>query len=157
MRETTDVCGMSSPTLLVAAAICVSMIAADVLAVPKPQCPTGGADTAAVSKEVSAKDIPIAHTPPGGGYKDQFPQPVLAACTEPLAPGAPDLRGVWKTLRAVQAEESSSRLLSVLKHLFWKALGVERERHPVPAGHPINVYAERIEQCGNRIVDMGGG
>jgi hypothetical protein len=27
----------------------------------------------------------------------------------------------------------------------------------VPAGHPIYDYVERIEQCGNRIVDIGGG
>jgi ABC-type multidrug transport system fused ATPase/permease subunit len=82
---------------------------------------------------------------------------VLATCTEPLAPGAPDLRGVWRTVSAVQAEQSSSRAMSVLRHLFWKALGVERTRTPVPDGHPIYLYAERIEQCGNRIVDMGGG
>src|SRR5678815_3555817 len=46
---------------------------------------------------------------------------------------------------------------SVVRSLFWKALGVERTRSPVPAGHPIYAYVERIEQCGNRIVDMGGG
>jgi hypothetical protein len=28
---------------------------------------------------------------------------------------------------------------------------------PVPAGEPIYSYVERIEQCGDRIVDMGGG
>ena len=98
----------------------------------------------------------MAHTPPGG-YKDRFPEPVLATCTDPLVAGAPDLRGVWRTLRAVQAEESSSRPWSLAKFVFWKALGVERDRAPVPAGDRIYVYVERIEQCGNRIVDIGGG
>ena len=82
---------------------------------------------------------------------------MLAACTEPLVEGAPDLRGLWRTLRAEQVEDSSSRLFSVARFLFWKTLGVERVRKPVPAGHPIYVYVERIEQCGDRIVDMGGG
>jgi len=81
---------------------------------------------------VTADDIPVAHTPPGG-YGRSFPVPVLASCTEPLAPGAPDLRGIWRTLRA------------------------EREGQPLPAGHALYSYVERIEQCGDRIVDMGGG
>jgi len=42
---------------------------------------------------VLASDIPVAHTPTG--FWKTFPAPVLARCTEPLAPGAPDLRGVW--------------------------------------------------------------
>lgn len=42
---------------------------------------------------VTASDIPVAHTPPG--FWKTFPAPVLARCTEPLAHGAPDLRGVW--------------------------------------------------------------
>jgi hypothetical protein len=105
---------------------------------------------------VSADDIPIAHTPPGG-YKDRFPDPVLATCSEPLAPGAPDLRGLWRTLRAEQVEQSSSRFWSLSKFVFWNAFGVERERAPVPAGDYIYSYVERIEQCGNRIVDAGGG
>ena len=39
---------------------------------------------------VLASDIPVARTPPG--FWKTFPAPVLARCTEPLAP---DLRGVW--------------------------------------------------------------
>ena len=81
---------------------------------------------------VSADDIPVAHTPPGG-YGASFPPPVLATCTEPLVAGAPDLRGIWKTIRA------------------------ERRGAPVPEGAYIHHYVERIEQCGDRIVDMGGG
>jgi hypothetical protein len=82
--------------------------------------------------EVWANDIPVAHTPPGG-YGNTFPPPVLATCTEPLVEGAPDLRGVWKTLRA------------------------ERGGEPVPASERIYHYVERVEQCGNRIVDMAAG
>ena len=123
-----------------------------------PQC--GPSVSATAVTAVSANDIPIAHTPPGG-YRDRFPAPVLATCTEPLAAGAPDLRGLWRTLRAERAYETSyetsSRLYSVARFLFGQALGSEAERHPVPAGHPITVYVERIEQCGDRIVDMGGG
>jgi hypothetical protein len=122
---------------------------------PTPQCPADGPASTPV-RAVSADEIPVAHTPPGG-YGAKFPEPVLAACTEPLAKGAPDLRGLWRTLRAEQAEESSSRALSVARFLFWNALGVERTRKPVPAGDAIFAYVERIEQCGNRIVDSGGG
>lgn len=81
---------------------------------------------------VLASDIPIANTPPGG-FGDTFPPMVLDRCTEPLAEGAPDLRGLWQAISAKRA-------------------GVE-----VEAGDPILSYVERIEQCGNRIVDMGGG
>ena len=105
---------------------------------------------------MTAHDIPVAHTPPGG-YKDRFPDSVLATCTEPLAPGVPDLRGLWRTLRAEQVEASSSRVWSLTKFVFWNAFGVERERTPVPVGDRIYGYVERIEQCGNRIVDAGGG
>lgn len=121
---------------------------------PRPQCAPPGA--AGSFPSVSADEIPIAHTP-RGGYGDRFPAPVLAACTEPLVAGAPDLRGLWRTLRAEQAEEPTSRAWSIAKVLFWKTLGVAREREPVPRGDPIYDYVERIEQCGNRIVDVGGG
>ena len=119
---------------------------------PQPQCPVSGAAVASVS----ADDIPVAHSP-AGGYRDRFPDPVLAACTEPLAPGVPDLRGLWRALRAEQVEQSSSRVWSLTKFVFWNAFGVERERAPIPAGDYIYGYVERIEQCGNRIVDAGGG
>ncbi len=74
----------------------------------------------------------MAHTPPGG-YGDDFPPPILAGCTEPLVAGAPDLRGIWRVVSATRG-------------------GV-----PVPEGDPLLRYTERIEQCGNRIVDCGGG
>ncbi len=92
------------------------------------------AEPAAASEQkmVLADDIPVAHTPLGG-YGNSFPPPVLTTCTEPLVAGAPDLRGIWKAIK------------------------VERGGKPVPEGDPIHHYVERIEQCGNRIVDMGGG
>jgi hypothetical protein len=93
-------------------------------------CGSNSSTTAATV--VMANDIPVAHTPPGG-FGDTFPEPVLATCTEPLVEGAPDLRGLWKTLRAEQTGK------------------------PVPADDRFYLYVERIEQCGNRIVDMGGG
>ena len=76
-----------------------------------------------------ASEIPVAHTPPGG-YQT-FPPLVLAGCTEPLAPGAPALRGMWDT--------------------------VEVNGTPPPVGHPLYGHFERIEQCGNRIAITSGG
>lgn len=92
----------------------------------------GCGDGGGSAKGLTADEIPVAHTPPGG-FGDAFPEPVLARCTEPLVAGAPDLRGLWKMIRA------------------------ERAGVPVAADDPINAYVERIEQCGDRIVDMGGG
>lgn len=60
-----------------------------------------------------------------------MPPGVLAACTEPLAAGAPDLRGTWK------------------------AYSIERDGTPV-TGNPLGDHVERIEQCGNRVVITGG-
>ena len=86
--------------------------------------------TGAAGQGVRASDIPVAHTPPGG-YGRTFPPPVLARCTEPLVKGAPDLRGIWRLMD-------------------------QNGQQPKPGEHLHN-YAERIEQCGDRIVDMGGG
>ena len=101
---------------LCAATLCAFMTSAHAFTGPQPQCqPASSADASntstPVTRAVSANDIPVAHTPPGG-YRDQFPKPVLAACTEPIVKDAPDLRGLWRTFRAVRAEESSSRLFS---------------------------------------------
>lgn len=82
--------------------------------------------------DVFADDIPVAHTP-SGGYGNSFPPPILAGCTEPLVDGAPDLRGIWRAVR------------------------VERDGQLLPKEDRLYHYVERIEQCGNRIVDMGGG
>jgi hypothetical protein len=78
------------------------------------------------SEMITADDIPVAHTP-DGGWRGEMPPPVLAGCKEPLAPGAPDLRGLWK------------------------ARTVESDRGPLP-DHPLNTHVERVEQCGNRVV-----
>ena len=48
---------------------------------------------------MNSDQIPVAHTPPGG-YGEKFPPLILGDCTEPLVQGAPDLRGIWKTIRA---------------------------------------------------------
>jgi hypothetical protein len=80
---------------------------------------------------VSANGIPVAHTPPGG-YGDAFPSPVLAACTEPLVAGAPDLRGHWRVTE------------------------VEVNGAPDP-DHPVLGHEQRIEQCGDRLVVTAAG
>ena len=81
---------------------------------------------------MNADDIPVAHTPPGG-YGENFPPLILGGCNEPLAEGVPDLRGIWRAVSATRGGE------------------------PVPEGDRLLSYTERIEQCGNRIVDCGGG
>ena len=78
-----------------------------------------------------ASDIPVAHTPTGG-YGDEFPPPVLDRCTEPLAAGAPDLRGVW---RVVAVEVGGASV----------------------ADHPALGLLQRIEQCGDRMVVSSAG
>jgi len=80
---------------------------------------------------LTADDIPVAHTP-AGGYGDEMPPPVLEGCAEAIAPGAPDLRGLW---RAVQVE-------------------VDGEVDP---GHRALGHVQRIEQCGDRLVVTAGG
>ena len=72
---------------------------------------------------VLASDIPLAHTPEGG-WKDEMPPPVLPQCTEPLAPGAFDMRGLWE------------------------AYAIEVDGEPVDDVS----HVERVEQCGNRVV-----
>ena len=78
------------------------------------------------------QEIPTAHTPPGG-YGDEMPPPILLGCTEPLAPGTPDLRGTWRTLDATGS-------------------GVA-----LPAEHPMWRHVERIEQAGTRVVVTANG
>lgn len=81
----------------------------------------------------TADAIPVAHTPPGG-YGDTMPPPVLADCTEPLAAGAPDLRGTWRVVE----------------------VGVGA-RGAVDPAHPALGLVQRIEQCGDRLVVTAGG
>lgn len=77
-----------------------------------------------------AADIPVAFTPDGGWTK--FPAPALAGCDEPPADGAPDLRGVWRTV-SVEID------------------GVETTEHAAVG------RVQRIEQGGDRMVVTGGG
>jgi hypothetical protein len=91
----------------------------------------GDADVAPV---VGADDIPVAHTPPGpGGYGEVMPPPILARCTEPLVPQAPDLRGLWRTESA------------------------EVDGAPAPPEHGAWQHVERVEQCGDRVVVTSSG
>jgi hypothetical protein len=82
---------------------------------------------------VRASDIPVAYTPLPGGYGDTMPAPILARCTEPLVPEAPDLRGLWRT----------------------RSASIDGE--PVPPGHPILEHVERVEQCGDRVIVTSSG
>ena len=79
------------------------------------------------SSGLTADEIPVAHTPPGG-YGEVMPPPILEGCTEPLVPTAPDLRGTWKT-------ES-----------------LEVNGAPAPRDNGLWQHVERIEQCGDRVV-----
>lgn len=74
-------------------------------------------------------EIAVAHTPEGGS--DRFPPPILAGCNDALVDGAPDLRGVWRTIEVLVD-------------------GVA-----VPA-HPALGRVQRIEQAGDRVVVTGG-
>jgi hypothetical protein len=81
---------------------------------------------------LTADQIAVAHTPPGG-YGDDFPPPVLAGCTEPLIDGAPDLQGMWT------------------------AADVTVDGEPAPPEHRAWRSFQRVEQCGDRIVITGNG
>src|SRR3954463_457568 len=76
-------------------------------------------------------DIAVAHTPPGG-YGDAFPPPILDRCGDPLVAGAPDLRGIWRTV----------------------AIEVAGQAAP---DHPAMQHVERIEQCADRVVVTSAG
>jgi hypothetical protein len=80
----------------------------------------------------TVREVPIAHTPPGG-YGALMPPPVLAGCDEPLTAGAPDLRGTWR----VVALEVAGR--------------------PAADDHPMWRHVERVEQAANRVVVTAGG
>jgi hypothetical protein len=79
---------------------------------------------------MQADEIPVAHTPKGG-WHGEMPPPILAGCTETLAPDVPDLRGMWKACKV----ERSGELLD---------------------DHPLMRHVERIEQCGDRVVITAG-
>ncbi len=76
-------------------------------------------------------DIPVAHTPPGG-YGATMPPPILGDVADPLAPGVPDLRGIWSVISVTVNGE------------------------PAP-DHRIHAHLERVEQAGDRVVVTAGG
>jgi hypothetical protein len=80
----------------------------------------------------NVKDIPRAFTP-AGGYGSEMPRPVLDGCDDPLAAGAPDLRGTWEVVEAHAGGE------------------------PLPDDHPIRSHVERIEQADDRLIVTAGG
>jgi len=80
---------------------------------------------------MNADDIPVAHTPTGGFGAD-FPEPILAECTESLVEGAVDMRGLWRVTEAVVDGE-------------------------VVPDHRVVGLVQRIEQCGDRVVVTSGG
>jgi hypothetical protein len=50
-------------------------------------------------KSLSIEDIAVTHTPPGGWT--EWPGPILTGCEAPLVDGAPDLRGLWRTIEVL--------------------------------------------------------
>jgi hypothetical protein len=77
-------------------------------------------------------EIPVAHTPPGG-WRGEMPPPVLAGCTDPLSPDAPDLRGLWEVF------------------------AVDMNGGAASEGHRLYGMLQRIEQAGDRMVVTGSG
>jgi len=74
-------------------------------------------------------EIPVAHTPAGG--LTGMPPPFLDRCEEPLPAGAPDLRGVWRTIEV-------------------------RVGGTIVPDHPALGGVQRIEQAGDRMLVTGG-
>lgn len=78
----------------------------------------------------SVDEIPVARTPTGGWTA--WPAPILAECDEPLADGAPDLRGMWRTVEVIV------------------------DGRPQP-GHPGLGHVQRVEQAADRLVVTAAG
>jgi hypothetical protein len=68
-------------------------------------CGCGG--DSAPAPVVTADDIPVAHTPPGG-FHETFPEPVRASCTEPLVEGALE-RAQYFVVQARQSAATDKR------------------------------------------------
>jgi hypothetical protein len=84
-----------------------------------------------MAEALTVDQIPVAHTPVGG-WTGEMPPPVLAGCTDPLVPGAPDLRGLWEVVE----------------------VSVEGAVDP---GHRALGRRQRIEQAADRVVVTGAG
>ncbi len=78
-------------------------------------------------------DIPVVFTPPGG-WTGEMPAPVLVGCDDPIATGAPDMRGTWRVVEVHAGDPPS-----------------------VAPGHPALGHVQRIEQAGDRVVITAGG
>ena len=76
-------------------------------------------------------EVPVAHTPEGG-WTGEMPAPILAGCDDPIADGAPDLRGTWQVV-AVEADGKDV------------------------VDHPVMGHVQRVEQCGDRLVVTASG
>jgi hypothetical protein len=81
-------------------------------------------------KSLSVDDIAVAHTPPGGWT--EWPGPILTGCEDPLVDGAPDLRGLWRTIEILDD-------------------GLPQ------ADHRVLGQVQRIEQASDRLVVTSGG
>jgi hypothetical protein len=75
-------------------------------------------------------EIPVASTPTGGWTT--WPAPILAACDDPIVDGAPDLRGLWRTVEVLV------------------------DGQPQPE-HPGLGHVQRVEQAGDRLVVTAAG
>jgi hypothetical protein len=64
-------------------------------AAPRPHDPADYARPDLDGSGPPATDFPLGHTAPDASLQQWAPR-VLDGCTEPLAPGVPDLRGVWE-------------------------------------------------------------
>jgi len=80
---------------------------------------------------VDVDEISVAYTPEG--YWEKMPAPILAGCTTPLHPDAPDLRGTWRSVRA------------------------EIDGEAAPPDSPFTEHVERVEQAGDRVVVCSSG
>ncbi|MEL6186440.1 MAG: hypothetical protein AAFU79_17600, partial [Myxococcota bacterium] len=80
----------------------------------------------------AADAIAPVHTPLSPlGYGESYPAPYYAGCTDPVAPGLPDLRGDWAETTVTVGGQT------------------------IPANSAP--YEERIEQCGSRILFVAQG
>ncbi len=78
----------------------------------------------------SVGEIPVAHTPTGGWTT--WPAPILTECDDPLVDGAPDLRGMWRTIEVIV------------------------DGRPQPE-HPGLGHVQRVEQAADRLVVTAAG
>ena len=110
-----------------------------------------------------AADIPKAFTP-GCGYR-RWPMPVLAECTEPLAPGATDMRGLWQgtapdgTDHLERIEQCGNRVVVTSEgviHDFVADGTLENGARDVSPPGCINIWASIEWERGAMVFQPGG-